>query len=86
MLWEPHQLRLAQVWTFQMYIENYKRDTRNSAVIAVNADSINKHRNTLRQKKQLKEHLESQEIEISSLKKEVSELKSILSNLINQKN
>ena len=86
MLWEPHQLRLAQVWTFQMYIENYKRDTRNSAVIAVNADSINKHRNTLRQKKQLKEHLESQEIEISSLKKEVSELKNILSNLINQKN
>jgi len=69
-----------------MYIENYKRDTRNSAVIAVNADSINKHRNTLRQKKQLKEHLESQEIEISSLKKEVSELKNILSNLINQKN
>lgn len=69
-----------------MFIENYKRDRTNFAIVAVNAENINNHRNTLRQKKQLKEHLKNQEKEISILKSEVSELKSILSNLINQKN
>lgn len=69
-----------------MYTENYKRDRNTSAVVAVNIENINKHRSTLRQKKQLKEHLESQSREISELKSELSELRSILSNLINQKN
>ena len=68
-----------------MFIENYKRDRTNFAIVAVNAENINNHRNTLRQKKQLKEHLKNQEIELSELRKEVSELKYILSNLINQK-
>lgn len=69
-----------------MYTENYKRDKNSSAIVAVNAENINIHRTTLRQKKQLKEHLESQEKEISVLKAEVSELRNIISNLINQKN
>jgi len=68
-----------------MYIDNYKRDKTNSAILAVNTENINNHRNTLRQKKQLKEHLKNQEFEISQLKKEVLELKGILSNLIKQK-
>ncbi len=69
-----------------MYIDNYKRDKTNSAILAVNTENINNHRNTLRQKKQLKEHLKNQENEILGLKEELSELKYILSNLINQKN
>ena len=69
-----------------MYTENSKRDKNNSAIVAVNIENINNHRVSLRQKKQLKEHLKSQEKEISILKAEVSELKNILSNLINQKN
>ena len=68
-----------------MYTEDYKRDKNSSAIVAVNAENINNHRNTLRQKKQLKEHLKNQEFEISQLKKEVLELKGILSNLIKQK-
>jgi len=69
-----------------MYTENYKRDKNTSAIVAVNTETINNHRNTLRQKKKLIEHLKNQENEILGLKEELSELKYILSNLINQKN
>lgn len=68
-----------------MFIENYKRDKNNLAIIAVNTDSINNHRNSLRQKEQFQKYLTIQKEEISSLKEEISELKNIVLNLINHK-
>ena len=51
----------------------------------MNRENINSHRTTLRQKKQLKEQLETQAREINSLKKDILELKElILSNSTNQ--
>ena len=80
-----HLLCLLQVWTSPMYTENYKRDKITSAIVAVNRENINSHRTTLRQKKQVKEQLETQAREINSLKKDILELKElILSNSTNQ--
>lgn len=68
-----------------MYIENYKRDKNNSSIVAVNAESINNHRNTLHQKKLLLDQIEDNKKEISMLREEIFEMRTILSNLINHK-
>ena len=59
-------------------MEGYQREKNSQAILATNLTALHRHRNSLKEKKQMKN-------KINSLEKEVEELKTIVNLLLKDK-